>query len=55
MGRVGNGKGGVGLGWVGCVWVGHLLSNYECFPISGCKDIDFKKTPTQKYCFLKMI
>ena len=29
--------GGVGgLGGVGFLW-----SNYECFPISGCKDIGF--------------
>ena len=27
---------GVGLGRVGYLW-----SNYECFVISGCKDIDF--------------
>ena len=31
------GWGGVG-GWGR---VGYLWSNYECFPISGCKDIDF--------------
>ena len=31
------------MGWVGVVWgrVGYLWSNYECFPISGFKDIDF--------------
>ena len=23
------------------VWAGYLKSNYECFLISGCKDIDF--------------
>ena len=36
MGRagvVGKGRGG------GSVGVGYLWSNYECFPISGCKDI----------------
>ena len=35
---------GVGLVWFGfgCVGgEGYLWSNYECFPISGCKDIDF--------------
>ena len=31
-------RGGVGVGWG---WVGYLWSNYECFPIGGCKDIDF--------------
>ena len=51
MSRVSKGRGGewcgvVGwVGWsrvgVGCVWVGYLWSNYECFPISGCKVIDF--------------
>ena len=35
-GRVGYSRGGVGWGRVGYLW-----SNYECFPISGCKDIDF--------------
>ena len=34
VGRVGLGR--EGLGWVGYIW-----SNYECFLISGCKDIDF--------------
>ena len=34
-GRVGGvGVGGVGLGR-------YLWYNYECFPTSGCKDIDF--------------
>ena len=42
-GRVGYGKGRgrrgrVGYGWV---WVGYIRSNYECFLINGCKDIDF--------------
>ena len=37
LGRVGLG----GLGWVGLGWVGYLWSNFECFPISGCKVIDF--------------
>ena len=23
------------------VGVGYLWSNYECYPISGCKDVDF--------------
>ena len=41
-GRVGVGWVGVG-GWgrEGLGWVGYLWSNYECFLISGCKDIDF--------------
>ena len=34
------GWGGVGWGRVGS-WVEYLWSNYECFLISGCKDIDF--------------
>ena len=35
------GCGGVGKGRVVYGWVGYLSSNYECFPISGCKDIDY--------------
>ena len=45
QGRVGlgRGKGRVGLGGGGVEYgrVGYLWSNYECFLISGCKDIDF--------------
>ena len=37
LGRVGVGWGGWGREGLG--WVGYLWSNYECFPISGCKDI----------------
>ena len=39
------------VGWGGSGGVGYLWSNYECHTTSGCKDIDFQKTPTQKYCF----
>ena len=39
MGR--GGWGGVGWGRLGWDGVGYLWSNYECFLISGCKDIDF--------------
>ena len=35
------GWGGVRWGGVGYGRVGYLWFNYECFPISGCKDIDF--------------
>ena len=36
------GRGGkLWLGGVGWGRLGYLWSNYECFPISGCKDIDF--------------
>ena len=42
MGRVGYRRVGEGRGgWVGWDGVGYLWSNYECFPISSCKDIDF--------------
>ena len=51
VGKVGVRSGQVGWGGVGVSqgrrgrgewgWVGYLWSNYECFPISGCKDIDF--------------
>ena len=34
------GWGGVGWGGVGYGWVGYLWANYECFPISGCKDLE---------------
>ena len=34
------GEGRVGEGGVGWVRIGYLWSNYECFSISGCKDID---------------
>ena len=29
-----------GVDWVVQGWVGYLWFNYECFPISGCKDVD---------------
>ena len=35
------GWGRVGVGGVGNCKVAYLWSNYECFPLSGCKDIDF--------------
>ena len=40
-GRVGLGRVGLGRVGVRCGGVGYLWSNYECFPISGCKYIDF--------------
>ena len=33
---------------------GNILSKYECFLISGCQDMDFRETLTQKNHILNM-